>query len=105
MRRHSDVLTRLVYTENAQSPDADATVMMPRAVLSEIQLRTTTLDAEIAAGRVKIQGKKEKVDELLGMLVTFDLCSTSSHRDGSSRKAETAPFHDSDLREWPDQSR
>jgi len=62
----------LMYTEGKQLKDADATVSMPKNSLSEIQLGTTTLDGEVATGRVKIAGNKAKVDEMLGLLVKFD---------------------------------
>ena len=61
----------LVYQEG-KLPNADATVTMPHDSLSSIVLGTTDFEKEIAAGRVKVEGSKEKVDQLLGMLVRFD---------------------------------
>lgn len=62
----------LVYTGDEQMPNADATLTMPKAILAEIQLGTTTLDREVSAGSVTVAGNREKVNELLGMLVRFD---------------------------------
>lgn len=62
----------LIYTEGKHLDDADASVVMPKTSLSDIQLGTTTLDDELAAGRVKVTGSKEKVGEMLGLLVKFD---------------------------------
>ena len=40
---------------------------------SNIVLGTTTFDKEVEAGRAKVAaGSKDKVDELLGLLVRFD---------------------------------
>jgi len=49
-----------------------------RQLRIEIQLGTTTLDKEACAGRVNITGSKEKVDELLGLLVKFNPVFTIS---------------------------
>jgi alkyl sulfatase BDS1-like metallo-beta-lactamase superfamily hydrolase len=62
----------LIYTDGTHLPEADATLVMPKTSLSDIQLGTTTLDAEVSAGRVKITGSKAKVGELMSMLVKFD---------------------------------
>jgi hypothetical protein len=47
-------------------------VITPKSSLPEIQLGTTSLDKEASAGCVKVTGSKEKVDELLGLLVKFN---------------------------------
>ena len=62
----------MIYTEGKKLDHPDATVVMPKSSLSEIQLGTTTINDEVTAGRVKITGDKTKVDDLMGMLVKFD---------------------------------
>jgi len=54
------------------APKPDATMTLSKATLNKIQLRETTLDKAIAAGDVKIDGRKEAFDEFLGMLDTFN---------------------------------
>ena len=51
---------------------ADADLTIPRSVLNEIVLGTTTLADETNAGKVVIKGKKEAVDEFVAMLDKFD---------------------------------
>ena len=51
------------------SPDAKLT--LAKTALDEIQLGTATLDKQIDAGKVKIDGKRESVTEFLGLLDNF----------------------------------
>ncbi|WP_280150727.1 alkyl sulfatase dimerization domain-containing protein [Piscinibacter sp. XHJ-5] len=61
----------LTYVAGAQSETADATLTLTRATLDEISLQRTTFPAALQAGQIVVQGKREKVAELLGMLETF----------------------------------
>lgn len=51
---------------------ADATMTLTKATLDRIQVGQTTLDKAIAAGEVKIDGRKEAFDEFFGMLDNFN---------------------------------
>jgi alkyl sulfatase BDS1-like metallo-beta-lactamase superfamily hydrolase len=62
----------LVYTADKQLPRVDATVTWPRASIVGVLVGTTTLDQEVAAGRVTIDGDQQKVNELIGLLDQFD---------------------------------
>ncbi len=62
----------LIYTANKQLPQVDATVTWPRDSIAGILFGTTTLDKEVAAGRLKIEGNQQKVSELMGLLDTFN---------------------------------
>jgi alkyl sulfatase BDS1-like metallo-beta-lactamase superfamily hydrolase len=53
------------------NPDADATMTLAKTALDRIQLGQTTLNEAVAAGEIKIEGRKEAVGEFLGMLDTF----------------------------------
>jgi alkyl sulfatase BDS1-like metallo-beta-lactamase superfamily hydrolase len=54
------------------NPNADATMTLEKSALDRIQLGQTTLDDAVAAGEIKIEGRKEAVDEFLGMLDRFN---------------------------------
>ena len=60
----------LNYSEKSET-SADATITLTKATLNRIQLGETTLDQAVAAGDVKIDGRKEAVGEFLAMLDTF----------------------------------
>jgi len=63
----------LNHTANKQAKEADATVTLTRAALDQAILGgKPKLQAEIAAGDIKIDGQKEKVGELLSLLDKFD---------------------------------
>jgi len=49
----------------------DATVTLSKAALDAVQLKEKTLQAAIEAGDIKIDGKREALAELLGLLDTF----------------------------------
>ncbi len=53
------------------APQADATMTLAKSTLDSIELGQTTLDKAIEAGDIKVDGRKEAVDEFLGMLDTF----------------------------------
>jgi len=57
------------YERPAVNPDASLT--MNKSVLDDIQLGTTTLDAAIAKGDIKIEGDKGKVKEFFGLLDVY----------------------------------
>jgi alkyl sulfatase BDS1-like metallo-beta-lactamase superfamily hydrolase len=64
----NDVLN---YTGKSAA-NADATMTFTKATLDRIQVGETTLDQAIAAGEVKIDGRKEAIDEFFGMLDSFN---------------------------------
>jgi alkyl sulfatase BDS1-like metallo-beta-lactamase superfamily hydrolase len=51
-------------------PAPDATVTLAKATLDEIQLGRTSFPAEVAAGRVKVDGRPTAFAELFGLLDT-----------------------------------
>ena len=55
-----------------RQPDADATVTLSRATLDAITLKETSFPAAVLAGKVKIDGDRTKLAELMSMLDTFD---------------------------------
>ncbi len=61
----------LIYTANKRLDNADVSVSLPRSVLDAINLRETTLDDELKKRTVSIDGDRNKLRELLGMLVAF----------------------------------
>jgi alkyl sulfatase BDS1-like metallo-beta-lactamase superfamily hydrolase len=62
----------LSYSADRHAAKADADVTIPRTVLNDIVLGTTSLADEVKAGKVVIKGKKEAVDEFVAMLDKFD---------------------------------
>ncbi|RJG08353.1 alkyl/aryl-sulfatase [Massilia cavernae] len=61
----------LTYREGSKHARADATVTMTKATLDRINLRQVDLPAAIKQGEIKIEGKGQKLGELMGMLATF----------------------------------
>ena len=57
------------YERPAVNPDASLT--MNKSVLDDIQLGTTTLDAAIAKGAIKVEGDKGKVKEFFSLLDVY----------------------------------
>ena len=55
-----------------QQPGADATVTLSRATLDAITLKETSFPAAVLSGRVKIDGNRAKLGELMAMLDTFE---------------------------------
>ena len=62
----------LSYSAGRHEAKADADVTIPRTVLNSIVLGETTLADQVKTGKVTIKGKKEAVDEFVGMLDKFD---------------------------------
>ena len=62
----------LNHTSGEQGPDADATLTLTRVVLNKIIMGESSVDREIEAGELKVQGKKEALHELLSLLDTFE---------------------------------
>jgi alkyl sulfatase BDS1-like metallo-beta-lactamase superfamily hydrolase len=63
----------LNHTANKQVQGADASVTLTRAAFDEVILGgKPKLEAKIAAGDLKIEGRKEKLGELLALLDNFD---------------------------------
>ena len=59
------------YTIGKQADAADATVTIDRSVLDQINLGQTTLQKAIENGSVSVAGNKQKVEEFVGLLDTF----------------------------------
>jgi alkyl sulfatase BDS1-like metallo-beta-lactamase superfamily hydrolase len=62
----------LSYTANNQVPGADATLALPRAALVDVLLGRSTLGKEIERGRASVEGSRQRIADLLALLVTFD---------------------------------
>lgn len=62
----------LTHLRGRQAADADATIVMTRATLDEISLRRTSFGEAVKAGAIEIDGRADKLFELLGLLDTFD---------------------------------
>ncbi|MGB2609147.1 MAG: alkyl sulfatase C-terminal domain-containing protein, partial [Isosphaeraceae bacterium] len=60
------------YTAGMQLPAADATITFRRATLDRVLVGETTLDKEIEAGSIRIQGDRRKLAELLSLLDSFE---------------------------------
>jgi len=61
------------HTANKQAKDADATVTLTRAALNEVILGgKPKLEAKLASGDIKVEGKHEKLGELLSLMDNFD---------------------------------
>lgn len=55
-----------------QQPGADATVTLNRATLDAVTLKETSFPAAVLTGKVKIEGDRAKLAELMSMLDTFE---------------------------------
>ncbi len=63
----------LNHTANKQAQDADTTVTLRRADLDEVITGgKPRLEAKLAAGDIKVEGKPEKLGELFSLLDNFD---------------------------------
>ena len=62
----------LNHTAQKQAQDADATVTLNRAALNEVILGQASLAAKIDSGEIKIEGKKEKLQELFSLMDKFN---------------------------------
>ena len=63
----------LNYSGNRQAKDADCTVTLTRGELNDIILGRSKLPQLITAGTVKIAGNEKALQELLGLLDSFDI--------------------------------
>jgi alkyl sulfatase BDS1-like metallo-beta-lactamase superfamily hydrolase len=61
----------LNYSAGKQLPQADATVTLTRPVLNQIVGGTATFDQKMAAGEVKVEGRREALGELVSLMDTF----------------------------------
>lgn len=59
-------------TADMQADDADATVKMSRSTLNDIILQKVKPDEAVSSGDVQVQGDKEKLNDLVSYLDTFD---------------------------------
>jgi alkyl sulfatase BDS1-like metallo-beta-lactamase superfamily hydrolase len=55
-----------------QQPGADATVTLSRATLDAVTLKETSFPAAVLAGKVKIEGNRARLGELMSMLDSFE---------------------------------
>ncbi len=55
-----------------QQPGADATVTLSRATLDAVTLKETSFPAAVLTGKVKIDGDRAKLAQLMSMLDTFE---------------------------------
>ncbi len=62
----------LTYTAGLQLPTADATITFRRETLDRLLVGETTLEKEIAAGSLRVQGDGRKLIELLTLLDSFE---------------------------------
>ncbi|HEU5379792.1 MAG TPA: alkyl sulfatase dimerization domain-containing protein [Ktedonobacteraceae bacterium] len=61
----------LTYTPEKQAPEADATLTLTRETLDKINIETMTFEQAIKNGAIQIKGSTSAVNELLGLLDTF----------------------------------
>lgn len=61
----------LTHLDDAQAPEADATVRLPRAVLDAVLHAPGQWPQHLASGAVQVHGRSEAVQSLLEMLDTF----------------------------------
>ena len=61
----------LTYLKGKTDSQADATLTLPRSVLDAINTKQLSLRDAVAAGKLQITGKAEKVGELLGLIDEF----------------------------------
>lgn len=60
------------HTAGVQPGNVDATVALSKDTFDNIMLKVTTLDEAVKAGKVKINGKEDKLKELLSYLDNFE---------------------------------
>lgn len=56
----------------SQEPSADATLTLDRAALDDVRLQRTTLVEAMHSGRIKAEGRGERVAALMAILDRFD---------------------------------
>jgi len=63
----------LSYVAGRLHSKADATFTLDRPVLDRLQLGLTTLDEQMAAGNVKVEGDLRKFEQMMGLMDRFEL--------------------------------
>jgi alkyl sulfatase BDS1-like metallo-beta-lactamase superfamily hydrolase len=61
----------LTTSPGRQAANADATVTLSKEVLDEVSLQKTSMAMAMLSGRIRIDGQREKLQELFAMLDTF----------------------------------
>ncbi|MOA21931.1 hypothetical protein D3C78_1424530 [compost metagenome] len=51
---------------------ADASLTLTKTAMDDVQLGKATLEQQIAAGKVKVDGRKDAFGELMGLMDDFD---------------------------------
>ena len=62
----------LNHTPDKQRADADLTITLTRETMNDILLGQAKIDDSIASGKVKLDGEKAVLDELLSLLDSFE---------------------------------
>lgn len=62
----------LTYREGMRHDRPDATIFMDKQTLDRLNLREIDLKGAIAQGAIRIEGDEGKMQDFMGMLVTFD---------------------------------
>ena len=62
----------LTNISGVQAPEADLTVTINRADLEPVMMQKTTFRAQAEAGRARLEGNAQVLDQLMGCLVEFD---------------------------------
>ena len=65
-------LNSVVHLKDKQVAGADVTLTLDRATLDELMLGLKTLDGEIEAGDIAVEGNLDRFKELLGLLDAFE---------------------------------
>jgi alkyl sulfatase BDS1-like metallo-beta-lactamase superfamily hydrolase len=62
----------LNHAKNRRAENADATLILTRFALDQMVLGEATVDQTVASGELKIEGRREKLDEFFSLLDRFD---------------------------------
>jgi len=62
----------LNHSLDRRDGNADATVTLTRAALNKVILQESTFDEEIKNGQVQVNGRLDKVQELVSLLDSFE---------------------------------
>lgn len=63
----------LTNIEGVQSPQADLTLTIDRSELNDVMMGAQSFDDKIKAGKVKVEGERRAIDELMGAMVEFSM--------------------------------
>lgn len=63
----------LTNIEGIQSPQADLTLTIDRSELNDVMMGAQSFDDKIKAGKVKVEGERRAIDELMGAMVEFSM--------------------------------